>query len=116
VDFVSLRDAGIDTTSAAGRLMLHLVAAFAEYEREMIKERVVAGVRRAQAAGKHCGRPRVEIDLRPSLAMLDQGHGLKTTAKALGVSRATLRRRLVEAGEWPRPTEGVQKSLGEGAA
>ncbi len=48
--------------------------------------------------------------------MLGQGHGLKTTAKALGVSRATLRRRLVEAGERPRATEGVQKSPGEEAA
>ena len=72
-------------------------------------------MRRAQAAGKHCGRPKVELDLRPALAMLDQGHGLKTTAKALGVSRATLRRRLEEAGAWPRP-EGVQKSGGVEAA
>jgi DNA invertase Pin-like site-specific DNA recombinase len=43
------------------------------------------------------------MDLRPALAMLDQGHGLKTTAKALGVSRATLRRRLEEGGVRPRP-------------
>ena len=92
-----------------------MIAAFAAFEAEVIRERVVAGVRRAQAAGKHCGRPRVELDLRPALAMLDQGHGLKTTAKALGVSRATLRRRLAEAGEWPRP-EGVQKGDGQQAA
>ena len=87
--------------------MLHLLGAVAELERSLIRERVIAGVRRAQAAGKHCGRPRVELDLRPALAMFSQGHGLKTTAKALGVSRATLRRRLIEVGEWPR--KGVQK-------
>lgn len=106
VEFVSVRDAGIDTTSPTGRLLLHLLAAFAEYERNIIKERVVAGVRRAQAAGTHCGRPKVELDLRPALAMLGSGYGLKSVAASLGVSRATLRRRLEEAGEWPRHSAG----------
>jgi hypothetical protein len=82
--------------------MLQLVGAFAEFERAMFQERVIAGVRRAQAVGIHCGRPKVEFDLQPALAMLDQGHGLKTTARAIGVSRTTLRQRLLEAGEWPR--------------
>jgi len=107
VGLVSLRDAHIDTTTPSGRFTLQILAAVAELERELVRERVIAGVRRAQAAGKHCGRPKVELDLRPALAMLGQGHGLKTTAKALGVSRATLRRRLVEAGEWPRSVDAV---------
>ena len=109
VGLVSVRDAHVDTTTPAGRFTLQILGAVAELERSLIRERVVAGVRRAQAAGKHCGRPKVELDLRPAVAMLDQGHGLKTTAKALGVSRATLRRRLEDAGDWPRPN-GVQKS------
>lgn len=109
VGLVSVRDAHVDTTTPAGRFTLQILGAVAELERSLIRERVIAGVRRAQAAGKHCGRPRVEFDLRPAIAMLDQGHGLKTTSKALGVSRATLRRRLTEAGEWPRPA-GVQKA------
>jgi len=108
VGFVSVRDAGIDTTSATGRLLLHLLAAFAEYERCLIKERVLAGVRRAQAEGKHCGRPVVEMDLRPAVAMLKAGYGLKAMAKSLGVSRATLRRRLEEAGEWPKSDDLTQ--------
>ena len=116
VGLVSIRDAHIDTTTPSGRFTLQILGAVAELEKGLIRERVIAGVRRAQAAGKHCGRPKVELDLRPALAMLGQGHGLKTTAKALRVSRATLRRRLVEAGEWPRPAEGVQKSPGEEAA
>lgn len=102
VGFLSVRDSGIDTTSATGRLMLHILGAFASYERELIRERVLAGVRRAQAKGTHCGRPVVEMDLRPAVAMLNSGHGLKAIASSLGVSRATLRRRLEEAGEWPR--------------
>ena len=104
VGFVAVRDAGIDTTTAQGRLLLQLLGAFAEFERAMIKERVIAGVRRAQASGKHCGRPVVEIDLRPAIAMLNAGHGIKTTAKSLGVPLTTLRRRLREAGAWPRTT------------
>ena len=109
VQFVSARDAGIDTTTASGRLMLQMIGAFAEFEKEIIKERVIAGVRRAQAAGKHCGRQRVELDLRPALAMFEQGYGLKATAKAIGVAVTTLRERLKEAGEWPRP-QGVRKA------
>lgn len=102
VGFVAVRDSGIDTTSATGRLLLHLLAAFAEYERNLIRERVLAGVRRAQSKGTHCGRPVVEVDIRPAVSMLASGYGLKAISKSIGVSRATLRRRLEEAGEWPR--------------
>jgi DNA invertase Pin-like site-specific DNA recombinase len=62
----------------------------------MIRERVIAGVRRAQAAGKHCGRPRVEMDLRPALALLSNRHSEREVAEMLGISRGTLRRRLAE--------------------
>ncbi len=57
VGLVSLRDAHIDTTTPSGRFTLQILAAVAELERELVRERVIAGVRRAQAAGKHCGRP-----------------------------------------------------------
>ena len=103
VGLVSLRDAGFDTTSAQGKLMLAVLGAFAAFERDLLRERVIAGVRRAQAAGKHCGRPRVEMDLRPALALLREGRSLKDAARILQVSRNTLRRRLREASEWPRP-------------
>ena len=101
VGLVSLRDAHIDTTTPSGRFTLQILAAVAELERELVRERVIAGVRRAQAAGKHCGRPKVALDLRPALALLREGQSLKETARILGVSRNTLRRRLREAGEWP---------------
>ncbi|MCK6530607.1 recombinase family protein [Myxococcota bacterium] len=103
VGFVSLRDAGLDTTSPSGRLLLQLLGAFSEYEKAAIRERVVAGVRRAQAAGKHCGRPRKEFDLRPAVALLREGRGLKDVARILRLSRQTLRRRLREQGCWPAP-------------
>ena len=109
VGLVSVRDAHVDTTTPAGRFSLQILGAVAELERSLIQERVKAGVARAQAAGKHCGRPTVELDLRPALSMMREGHGLKATAGALGVSRSTLRRRLLEAGCWPLE-QGVQKS------
>ena len=76
VGFVSVRDAGIDTTSATGRLLLHLLAAFAEYERALIKERVIAGVRRAQASGVRPSASdgqRATTAHQPYLSLLIQG-------------------------------------------
>ena len=66
VGFAAIRDVGIDTTTPTGRLLLQLLGALADYERSLIRERVLAGVRRAQASGKHCGRPRKDVDLRVS--------------------------------------------------
>lgn len=101
VGFVSLRDAGLDSTTPAGRLFTAMIAAFAAFERDLIQERVVAGVRRAQAAGKHCGRPRKATADKALLAakgLLDQGWGWRAVAEATGIQKDTLRRRLREAG------------------
>jgi DNA invertase Pin-like site-specific DNA recombinase len=100
VSFVSLREQ-IDTSTPMGKAMFTIVSAIGELERDLIRERVVAGVQRAKANGKHCGRPRVAMDLRPALAMLREGRGLKEVSAILKVSRATLRRRLQEEGAWP---------------
>ena len=63
VDLVVL-DQNIDTTTPAGRLLFHMLAAIAEFERGLIRERVIAGVSRARALGKQLGRPRVhQIDV-----------------------------------------------------
>jgi DNA invertase Pin-like site-specific DNA recombinase len=56
IDFVSFRQ-DFDTTSSAGRLLFHVVGAVAEFERDLIKERVVSGMAQAKRDGKHCGRP-----------------------------------------------------------
>ena len=104
VGFVSLRDTGIDTTSPQGRLLLQMLGAFAEFERALIRERVIAGVRRAQAAGVHCGRPRVDLDLRAAKLLLAQGHSQRQVAELLAIPRSTLRRRLTEAENQQRTT------------
>ena len=51
-------DQPIDTTNASGKLMLQILGAFAEFEREIIRERTIAGLDRARAQGKTLGRPR----------------------------------------------------------
>lgn len=48
----------IDTTNSSGKLMLNILGAFAEFERDIIRERTIAGMQRAKANGKHIGRPR----------------------------------------------------------
>jgi DNA invertase Pin-like site-specific DNA recombinase len=58
IDFVSLHEQ-IDTTTAMGRLIFQISAAFAEFEREIIRERVRGGLRNARAKGKRLGRPSV---------------------------------------------------------
>jgi DNA invertase Pin-like site-specific DNA recombinase len=100
VAFVSLREQ-IDTSTPMGKAMFTIISAIGELERDLIRERVVAGVQRAKANGKHCGRPKVAMDLRPAIALLREGRGLKDVAAILKVSRATLRRRLQEESAWP---------------
>src|SRR6476660_7699637 len=58
IAFVSLGE-GIDCTTAAGRLQLHVLAALAEFERARIAERVRAGLSRVRASGRRLGRPAV---------------------------------------------------------
>ena len=58
ISFKSIREQ-FDTSTAVGRLLLNLLAAVAEFELELIRERVKAGMDRARRQGKHIGRPRV---------------------------------------------------------
>src|SRR5712675_531203 len=60
VAFVSLAE-GIDATTPAGKLQMHILGAIAEFERERIRERVLAGLRRARSQGKRLGRPVVTL-------------------------------------------------------
>ena len=95
VDFVSLREQ-IDTSTPMGKAMFTVTAAVAELERDLIQERVRAGVARAQAAGKHCGRPRRRFDPRAARELLAGGHSERQVAMMLGLPRSTLRRKLSE--------------------
>ena len=86
VSFVSLAE-GIDATTPAGKLQMHLLGAIAEFERERIRERVLAGLQRAKAQGKRLGRPR----LRPA-AVVVPGGTVRAAASEWGVSKSTAAR------------------------
>jgi len=85
---------GVDLTSAAGKLTMGVIAAVAEFERDLLIERTQAGLQRARASGKALGRPsalsatqRAEIRERRS-----QGISLGVLAREYGVSRAAIQR------------------------
>lgn len=87
VAFVSLAE-GIDATTPAGRLQLHVLGAIAEFERARIAERVRLGMTRAKSQGKHLGRPRRNVtdDEIAAVAHLS----LRKAAAQLGISKSFL--------------------------
>jgi DNA invertase Pin-like site-specific DNA recombinase len=91
VDLVVL-DQAIDTTTPAGRLLFHVLAAISEFERDLIRDRVLAGLRRAKSQGVRLGRPRVLVDRARAERLLAAGQSLRTVARALGIGLATLAR------------------------
>ena len=94
IEFRSLTD-GIDTTTAGGRLVFHIMGALAEFERDLIQERTKAGLRAARKRGKRLGRP-------PALSKAQIAHAktaiatkqetVSGMAEILGVNRSTLQR------------------------
>jgi DNA invertase Pin-like site-specific DNA recombinase len=96
IGFRSLQEA-IDTTTPGGKLVFHVFAALAEFERDLIRERTTAGLAAARARGHHGGRPRVMTTYKTRIAreMYDSGqYTVATIAKTLGVSRASIYRHL----------------------
>ena len=89
VAFVSIGES-IDTTSPTGRLLLGVLGSFAQFERERIRERVLAGLQRARTQGTRLGRPLA----RPPIDRLQRVVGLTVpvAAERLGVSRSTIKR------------------------
>jgi DNA invertase Pin-like site-specific DNA recombinase len=89
VAFISLGE-GIDCTTPAGKLQLHVLAALSEFERGRIRERVMAGLQRARMQGKRLGRPRARIPLEQlqNVASLSA----PAAAQQLAVSLSTVKR------------------------
>ena len=95
IRFIPLRERAFDTGSAIGKAMLGISLVLAELERELTRERILAGIKRARAEDRHIGRPRLRLSAQRARAVLAQHQGDEVlAAKELGVSRATLRRRL----------------------
>src|SRR2546425_664912 len=97
VDLVVL-DQAIDTTTPSGRLLFHVLAAIAEFERDLIRDRVLAGIRRAKAQGRHLGRPRkYRVDLSRVHELRSQGLSLRAIARSLGVHPSAVSRTVAAA-------------------
>lgn len=88
-----LHQRGIDTTTPAGKALFQMLGVFAEFERAIIRDRVMAGLARAKAQNKRLGRPRVsrEIEDRVRKA-LAAGTGIVSVARQLGVGVSTVQR------------------------
>jgi DNA invertase Pin-like site-specific DNA recombinase len=93
ISFVSTTEA-VDTSTASGRMVLTFLGAIAEFEREIIRERVVCGLERAKANGTTLGRPRAGFDVNEALRLKRDGLSWSQLAKQMPVSSATLRRTL----------------------
>jgi DNA invertase Pin-like site-specific DNA recombinase len=89
VAFVSLKE-GLDLSTPTGRLTFHIVAAIAEFERELIRERVRAGMAHARSKGRKLGRPSVKVDMAVVTARRAAGESLRSIARDLGVSASLL--------------------------
>lgn len=94
IQFISYQE-NIDTSSALGQALFTIVSAVAQLERDLIRERVSAGIRNARANGKKLGRPSATVDRERILQLKEQGHSLREIAAKLGVGYGTVRERLL---------------------
>ena len=102
IGFVSLTEA-INTETAQGRMIANFLGSIAEFERELVVERVKSGMARARANGVKIGRPRTAFDYAKAVELKKQGLGYKAIAKALSVPRTTVYRVLKGIPKAPSP-------------
>lgn len=104
----SLLSQGLDTdeSNPASKLLMHILAAVAQFERELIRERVSAGIRTAKAngtrSGQPIGRPRVIVDRQRVIQLRLAGASWATIGKALEVPSTTARRAYREPAPLPK--------------
>lgn len=87
----------IDTTTSGGKLIFHMFGALAEFERDVIRERTMAGLKAAKARGRNGGRPEKLSQKQVALAKKlhkDKSYSIADICRTLGISKATLYRYL----------------------
>jgi DNA invertase Pin-like site-specific DNA recombinase len=94
IQFISYQE-NVDTSTPLGQALFTIVSAVAQLERELIRERVSAGIRNARANGKKLGRPKSLVDSERVLQLREQGHSLQEIATTLGIGYGTVRSRLL---------------------
>ena len=101
-----LHQQALDTSTPSGRMLFGMLGVFSEFERAMIRDRVLAGLDRARSSGKRLGRPRTTpFQVQRIRAALDEGRGVRETARLLKVSAAKVSevRRMSAATADPHP-------------
>lgn len=93
VAFVSVTEP-FDTSTPTGKLMLHLVAAFAQFERDVLIARTIDGMQAARRRGARIGRPPVVVDVGEARRLRAQGVPMRKIAARLGCGMSTIRRAL----------------------
>ena len=91
IDFISIHE-GVDTSTPNGRLVFGIFASIAEFERELIRDRVRSGLAAAKAKGKRVGRPRVAVDVRRIASLRNQGRSWAEITRETGISKGTAQR------------------------
>ena len=102
VEFVSFRE-NIDTGGPLGRAIIVILGAIAELERNLVIERVRAGMRRAKLEGRRIGRAPLDVDRQAVLRDRNRGLSLTEMAKAHRISRASISRIIKQAAEASGP-------------
>jgi len=98
IGFVSYQD-NLDFSTPSGRLMFHLLGAFAEFERDLIKERVKAGIFNAKAKGKKIGRrPLTPAVAQKVVSLKMEGLSYRTISRKLNVSIGSVHKTLLNSG------------------
>jgi len=96
IQFISYQE-NMDTGSPLGQALFTIVSAVAQLERDLIRERVTAGIRNARVNGKRLGRPRNGVDPKRILELKETGQSLRQIAVSLGVGYGTVRSRIANA-------------------
>lgn len=103
IDFFSLSDPGLDTSSPQGQFLINILASVAELERETIIQRINAGISHSRQhgtkSGRPIGRPKVRVNVKNLYnAYREQGNNLRAAARKLGINPGTARNKLREKG------------------
>jgi len=91
IDFVSLHE-GVDTSTPNGRLVFGIFASIAEFERELIRDRVRSGLALARSRGRQLGRPRIVVDASRVASLRAQGQSWASISAEMGIGRGTAQR------------------------
>ena len=91
IDFISLHE-GVDTSTPNGRLVFGIFASIAEFERELIRDRVRSGLALAKSHGTRLGRPHVVVDRLRIASLRKEGRSWAEICQSLGISKGTAQR------------------------